>query len=62
MIHETIKIQTENSLEYARLVTYIWDESPEIPVKKMPKVLICTGGGYCMTSDSEAEREALRLM
>lgn len=62
MVHETIKIATEGSLEYARLVTYIWDESPEIPVKKRPIVLICPGGGYCMTSDREAESVALRLM
>lgn len=62
MIHETIKIQAEGSLEYARLVTYIWDESAEIPVKERPLVLICPGGGYCMTSDREAEGVALRLM
>lgn len=62
MIHETIKIQTEHSLEYARLVTYIWEDSEEITVKERPLVLICPGGGYCMTSDREAESVALRLM
>lgn len=62
MIHEIINIQTENSLEYARLVTYIWEESEEIPIKERPLVLICPGGGYCLTSDREAEAVALRLM
>ena len=62
MIHETFKIEENGSLEYARLLTYIWEESPEICVKDRPLVLVCPGGGYCMTSDREAEAVALRLM
>lgn len=62
MIHETFSITEKGSLEYARLTTYIWEDSPEIPVKSRPIVLICPGGGYQMTSDREAEAIALRIM
>lgn len=62
MIHETIRIQTEDSLEYARLTTYLWEESPEIPITKRTTVLICPGGGYHRTSDREAEAIALKIM
>lgn len=62
MIHETFKIEEKGSLDYARLTTYIWDESPEICVKERPLVLVCPGGGYGMTSDREAEAIALVFM
>lgn len=62
MVHETIAIREKGSLDYARLITYIWEDSPEIPVKSRPIVLICPGGGYEMTSDREAEAVALRIM
>ncbi len=62
MIHETIPIREQGSLDYARLTTYLWEDSPEIPVKSRPIVLICPGGGYEMTSDREAEAVALRVM
>lgn len=62
MIHETMKIAQEGSLEYARLTTYLWEDSPEIPIKKRALVLICPGGGYHRTSDREAEAVALKIM
>lgn len=62
MIHETIKIEEKGSMDYARLVTYLWDDSPEIPIEKRPLVLICPGGGYGMTSDREAEAIAVAVM
>lgn len=62
MIHETFKIEEKGSLDYARLVTYIWEESPEICVKERPLVLVCPGGGYGFTSDREAEAVAVSFM
>lgn len=62
MIHETIRIKAKGSLDYARLTTYLWDASPEIPIKKRTTVLICPGGGYHKTSDREAEAVALKIM
>ena len=62
MIHETMKIAQEGSLEYARLTTYLWEDSPEIAIKKRALVLICPGGGYHRTSDREAEAVALKIM
>lgn len=62
MIHETIEIKAEGSAEYARLSTYLWDDSKEIPISNRALVLICPGGGYHRTTDREAEAIALRLM
>lgn len=62
MIYEQIPIQMHGSRPYARLVTYLWEASPEIPIENRPLVLICPGGGYEMTSDREAEAVALRVM
>ena len=62
MIHETMKIAQEGSLEYARVTTYLWEDSPEIAIKKRALVLICPGGGYHRTSDREAEAVALKIM
>lgn len=39
---------------------YVQDETPEIPLShKRPMVVVCPGGGYCGTSDREAEPIAL---
>lgn len=62
MLHQTIAIKEKNSQEYARLVTYLWEESPEIAIKERALVLICPGGGYEFTSDREAEAIALKIM
>lgn len=62
MIHKQIPIQIKGSQPYARMVTYLWDDSREIPIDRRPVILICPGGGYHMTSDREAEAVALRLM
>ncbi|MBO0994121.1 alpha/beta hydrolase [Bacillus sp. SD088] len=60
MIHEVIRIQTEQS--EAKLYTYVLDNSPEIDQnRKRPAVIICPGGGYVKTSDREAEPVAIRL-
>lgn len=34
MISETIKINVEGSMPYARLYTYIWEHSDEMPTEK----------------------------
>ncbi len=45
------------------LTAYLSDNSPEIDVNRLHKaVVICPGGGYCMTSDREAEPVALKLL
>lgn len=62
MIHKQIPIRIEGSKPYARLVTYLWEASPEIPIEKRSLVLICPGGGYEMTSDREAEAVAVSIM
>lgn len=55
MINQTYSIQQEGSQDYAKLTTYIQDDTPEIGIHKRPMILVCPGGGYCMTSDREAE-------
>ena len=63
MIHEKIIIEERNDQEDAYLLTYFWSESRELyPGQRRPAVIICPGGGYQMTSDREAEAEALRFM
>lgn len=62
MLHLTIPVEAEGSAEYARLVTYFWDGSPELEMDRRPVVLICPGGGYEFTSDREAVAVALRIM
>lgn len=55
MINQTYSVRQEGSQEYAKLVTYLQDDTPEIMIHERPLILICPGGGYCMTSDREAE-------
>lgn len=63
MIHEKIIIEERNDQEDAYLLTYFWSESVELyPGQRRPVIIICPGGGYQMTSDREAEAEALRFM
>lgn len=63
MIHEKIIIEERNDQEDAYLLTYFWEESKELyPGQKRPVIIICPGGAYQMTSDREAEAEALRFM
>ena len=62
MKHETIYMKEKGSMPYARLLTYLWDWSPDIWIDKRPMVLICPGGGYEKTSDREAEGVALKIM
>ncbi len=63
MIHETIPIRVPGSAEYARIVTYFPDLSPEMPQNdRGPTVVVCPGGAYAFTSDREAEPIAAELL
>ena len=62
MKNETYKIQLAGSQPYAKLVTYIQDDSVEIGIADRPLVLVCPGGGYEFTSDREAEALALQFL
>ena len=62
MIHNTYPLKVEGSLEYARLVTYIQEDSDAMLIDKRPLVLVCPGGGYGRTSDREAESMALQFL
>ncbi len=62
MIHETIQMRAEGSLPYARLITYIQEDSDVMAIRKRPLVLLCPGGGYSRTSDREAEPIALQFL
>nr|WP_308647969.1 alpha/beta hydrolase [uncultured Agathobacter sp.] len=62
MTTETFNIKVAGSMPYARLNTYMWDESEEMPKVKRPLIFMCPGGGYEMTSDREADPIALQFM
>lgn len=62
MIHENIPIQAEGSQENTCLETYILGKCLDYgEERKRPLVLVCPGGGYCMTSNREAEPIALQF-
>ncbi len=60
MIYKRLEIKGEGSEDYAHADTYLISHSDEISIKKRPVVIICPGGGYCFTSQREAEMFALR--
>jgi acetyl esterase/lipase len=60
MIHERIKLEMPGSEIYANVVTYVISHSEEIGIDKRPLVIVCPGGGYCFTSEREAEMFALK--
>ena len=62
MINQTHSVCQEGSQEYAKLVTYIQDDSPEIAIHERPMIVVCPGGGYCMTSDREAEIMVFQML
>lgn len=62
MIHQTYSVCQEGSQEYAKLTTYIQDDTEEIIIHQRPLILVCPGGGYCMTSDREAEVIVLQIL
>lgn len=62
MINQTYSVCQEGSQEYAKLVTYIQDDSPEIAIHERPMMVVCPGGGYCMTSDREAEIMVFQML
>lgn len=58
-----IPIQTEDSLEYARLETYLLDTPGEkIRIQKRPMIVICPGGGYYKLSYREGEPLAIHFL
>jgi acetyl esterase/lipase len=59
MICEKLDIKADGSEDYAHADTYIIQHSEEIAIHKRPLVIICPGGGYCFTSEREAEMFAL---
>lgn len=60
MLHEKIKLETTGSESYACAETYLLSYSEEIGIDTRPLVIICPGGGYCFTSEREAEMFALK--
>lgn len=62
MIHETYSMKVEGSMAYARLVTYLQEDTPDIMIHQRPMVVVCPGGAYYETSDREADVVALRML
>lgn len=63
MLCERISIKVEGSAPETALYTYMLEESKEFGRNRLrPLVLLCPGGGYCMTSDREAEPLALKFL
>ncbi|MCI9336400.1 MAG: alpha/beta hydrolase [Lachnospiraceae bacterium] len=62
MRNEIYKMELAGSMPYAKLVTYIQDESVEMDIPARPLVLVCPGGAYAFTSDREAEPLALQFL
>ena len=61
MIYEKILLSVPGG--DAELTAYVPDNSPEInPDRTRRAVVMCPGGGYCFTSDREAEPVALQLL
>ncbi len=54
-------IAADGAQNNVRLCTFIMDASEELSVKDRPLVLVCPGGGYCMTSDREADAVAVQF-
>lgn len=62
MLHHETTFQVPGAPGTAKLTSYIPERSAELPERTpRPTVIICPGGGYCGTSDREAEPVALRL-
>ncbi len=62
MNYLTKSMTVPGSLPESKLVLYLQDQSPEIFMPSRPMVVICPGGGYCWTSDREAEAIALQFL
>ena len=57
------EIRVSGCKKAGELSVYLIGQSPEMPGhEKRPLVLICPGGGYCMTSDREAEPIAIQYL
>lgn len=61
MIHDNIRMNAEGSMEYAHMMTYFHEASDEMLNTERTTVLICPGGGYCMTSAREGEPVAVEF-
>lgn len=63
MKYEIIDISIPGYDEIGKLYMYIIDNSIHMRINQIrPIVLICPGGGYCMTSDREAEPIAIQYL
>jgi len=62
MLHQEFDIKNEGSQPYARLNTYILDYTDQIRCEDRPLIIVCPGGGYCFTSEREAELLALQFV
>ena len=63
MIHKKIEIKARGMEAVGNLYTYFLDSSIEMrPNEKRPVILMCSGGGYEMTSDREAEPMAMQFL
>lgn len=61
MNYKECDIRNEKSMETARLILYLLDDSPEIEIHKRPLIVVCPGGGYQYLSDREAEIIAIQF-
>ncbi len=62
MNYLTKSMAAPGSLSESKLVLYLQDQSSEIFMPCRPMVVVCPGGGYCWTSDREAEAIALQFL
>lgn len=62
MKSETYPMQLAGSQPYAKLITFIQEESAEILISQRPLVLVCPGGAYAFTSDREADPLAMQFL
>ena len=63
MRYEKIKMHVDGSGDSTYFALYVLDDSPEFCNKeKRPLMLVIPGGGYCMTSDREAEPIAMTYL
>lgn len=63
MQYQVLNVKVQGGLDTAKLYLYLLDNSPEIdPARVRPVILLCPGGGYCMTSDREAEPVAMQFL
>lgn len=62
MNYKECDIRNDKSIEAARLILYLLDDSREIEIQNRPIIIICPGGGYQYLSDREAEIVAVQFV